>query len=229
MIILGFIPEAFQLKSSALNCYQCLAFKCTNELTICQSAKEFIRRHLPNFYHINGEFPECPNPAASEEWERMKQTYPSSSPCPEGGDGEATCLLGRFRVVTLITESNVNVTAHGTVLGCAKRDTLARIRNTLIERPVQKGTLHTVRGCHMDEISSPVRNSLKHIFELEHCSQISDICHQQNYCVEPELSEVKAFQDDDYESYVPMSIFIWIGVALAVLVAVVTFLGFRYN
>jgi hypothetical protein len=230
-VLFGFLPEASLLKNSALYCHQCIAFSCTNELTLCASAREFVRRQLPLFYHIGSEYPQCPEPDAVDDWERMKNTYPSSTPCQQAIDGEATCLLGRFRVLTHITESNINVSSHGTVLGCGKRELLSRIANDLVD-PQDKETettFHSIRGCHSDEISSPVKNSLKHFFELEHCSQPSDMCHDKSFCIEPQLSIVKPFQDTEYDTYVPMSIFIWVGIALAVLIAIVTFLGIRYN
>jgi len=228
-LLFAFLPEALLLKNSPLHCHQCIAFSCSNELTICYSARDFVRKQLPVFYNMNDDYPACPDPSAIDDWERLKKTSPSSNPCQQIADGEATCVLGRFRVVTHITESNVNLTAHGTVLGCANRELLTGVGNDLIGRPRSKDSFHTLRECHSDTISSPVKNSLKHFLEMEHCSKPSDICHDKSFCINPELSVVMSFQDTTYDSNIPMKIFIWIGIAFAVLIAVVTCLGIKYN
>ncbi|CAG7824133.1 unnamed protein product [Allacma fusca] len=230
-IVLVFCPSGFH----SLKCYRCLALDCPEETVFCNEVRSFVMSQLPELYYVDTTLPQCPlSTGEDESWMMMQTNYPSSVACGAVQENEATCVLGRFQVVTKVASTDVNVTSYGTVMGCARRKLLEstvikfkytdpRVKNST-ERQVE------INKCHITASQSSAHNSvsLLHSMELEHCSKYTDMCYDRDFCVLPATSVVKPFKDQVYGVNIPMMIFIIFGVVLGLLVCGLTFLGIKY-
>jgi len=189
-------------------------------------------KEMELYYQVDESgLPECPDFKNDLEWETLKNTAPSSYPCQailNAQNGQATCTLGRFMVNSLVTETKANVTSHGTVMGCATKFLMDSIKNGAARQKAIT-TLNTRIGCHSDYAESPVKNSLKHFMELEHCTRVTDMCYVEDYCIHPRYSVVKEFQEPVYDPVISIKVIIWAFVIIGVLILILTFAGIKYN
>jgi len=202
--------------TNALRCYRCLSFSCPEEPILCNSVRQFIFSQLPEVYYgFEHGIDDCPSSDIQESslaWEALRDN--SKGECDEIEEGEATCTLGRIQVTTLITDLKVNVTSHATILGCAKRKLLESTKKAAKNK----------NKCNLMASLSGVKNSLQHFLQVEHCSQITDMCHQNDFCINPESSVVRPFTKNFAET---TSIW-WTILAIAILgvfILIMTFAG----
>ena len=125
------------------------------------------------------------------------------------------------------TELNTNLTTvYGTVMGCANSNLLRKISET-----VKKFT--TTRGCLFEESQSFIFNSVKYHLALEHCSQVTDLCYGQDFCINPKYSVIRHFktlQEDESsgpQAFVIAVIIIF--VILGIIITILSFAGIKYN
>jgi len=173
------------------------------------------------YYNFETNVPQCPSPTgenAEVGWVDVRHS--SRDVCGEENKGEATCVLGRFRIVTHATDLNKNVTSHGTVTGCAKRKLLTYIKSATLKQK-----------CSMVHATSRVKLGLQHFLEVEHCSTRSDMC-TEDWCVSPEQTIIKPFLSSKPEGDKGYTLF-HAGLAtvlvLGVIIAACTLLGMKYD
>jgi len=211
--------------------------ECTTAPEICALAKDFMQAEIRKHYYTDGyPLPDCPAPSNTEEWEQLAKQTPSKLPCGEFATGQATCVLGRFQLNSLVVDTDLNQTTFGTVLGCANKQLLESVKATTLGKDRRViSSLHTVVGCHSDYSQSDTRDSLKHFLQLEHCSQISDMCYTDNYCIHPRFTDVRTFKRNGYsEPYEGrgvafFTILIWVAVVIGLIVVAMTFAGIKYS
>jgi hypothetical protein len=167
--------------------------------------------------------PICPDPMkenAVTEWNRMKDAS-AFTKCAEEGSGEPTCVLGRFRVTTFITDSKVNVTSHGTTTGCAKKKLLNYIASATSKSK-----------CSMVTAKSPVRENLQHTLEIEHCPDLSDMCSDADYCIFTKATKIKPFNSslpEEKGSNLALKILLGVVGAAAMLGLLLSMMGMKYD
>jgi len=154
-------------------------------------------------------------------------------------------MIGFFslylQIKTNVVSTDKNVTTHGTVLGCARRKLL---ESTVIKfkyidpkssKKDMKNNENTERIVEINKCAIVTSKSnthdgilFRHYMELEHCSKYTDMCYSNNFCVRPESSIVKEFQDQTYKANIPMITIILIVVAIGLVVCICAFLGIRF-
>ncbi|OXA63402.1 hypothetical protein Fcan01_02050 [Folsomia candida] len=208
------------MHASSLKCHTCINHLCPESHPfLCESTRQFILERLKDIYYSYGsQVKMCPDPHDADGWGNLAAT--TTGRCGEESEGEATCSLGRFRVITTIVDSKENVTSYGTSLGCAKRKLLdvAKVATRNNE-------------CSLVHGQSVVRNSLRHRIEIEHCFTVSEMCRNGDFCIEAESSAVKKFREDveSEGSSVPLGLIISGVLLLAIVIGVLFLLGIKYD
>lgn len=158
----------------------------------------------------------CPSPSDEEGWEELRRD--TRYECEEEKENDATCVLGRFRVTTEIFETGKNITSHGTSLGCAKFALLKQSRQAV-----------TKNECDMSTSVSKFKHSLRHFLEIEHCARAPEMCYKPDFCVPPDATAIKKFQDEPTKKSFPFTLMLGIFLLLALAVIVLTFLAPFFN
>jgi hypothetical protein len=198
--------------------------------------KKYVLKELEAYYQLTNEheLPACPEVGNLLGWETLKDSAPSSLPCLpllNVNNGQATCTLGRFQVNSLVSETNMNATSYGTIMGCASKYLMDSIKTSGTKKLTSAITFNTQLGCHLNYGESQVKNSLKHFLELEHCVRVSDMCYVEDFCIHPRYSVVRSFKDQEsaYDTVVSLKVIIWVFVVIGIMIAVLTFAGIKYN
>jgi len=170
--------------AQSLKCHKCISIDCPEESPfLCEDARHFTLDRLNLIYYSYGaeQVQYCPGPGDVDRWSNLAAI---SETCGEEGSGEATCSLGRFRVVTTIIDTKENITSYGTSYGCARRRLL-----DVAKVAARSNECSIVMG------QSAVKNLLKHNLEVEHCFTESEMC-RSDFCIASEKSVVKRFRED---------------------------------
>lgn len=165
-----------------LFCFKCLNIDCPADNIECQKIRSFVQAELKTLYYIGEYLDPCPQMNETFAWRKMQM---EDDPCPEQKANEATCTLGRMQIVTTetgpdgMTKETFN---HATVLGCANRNLLHRIKNAYEE----------AGKCDFD-LRQQKSVGLVRKLEIEHCRDITKQCHERDYCIDWKHSEVKSW------------------------------------
>lgn len=177
-----------------------------------------IVAQIKDLYYVRDYLVPCPGLNETYEW-RMMQI--SDEPCPESGSNEATCTLGRMQIKTRRTSPDGSVKTvfnHATVMGCARRELLSRVRSAY-----QEGSACYLLNKNLTDVGM-VRS-----IEVEHCREVSSMCFDKDYCVDWKKSEIKSWVNSKDEARFDMSLKIGMLVVVVVVITALLIAGMFFE
>jgi len=168
----------FPWELDALYCLRCLSLESKGATEDeREEIRGFVVRELRGYYHIGTILRDCPEIDDSVSWSFAQL---NEDQCPEDA-ASSTCSSGRMQIKSYTKDKMV--VSHASVLGCANRNLLHAVK---IAKEQNKCDLVSKNGTKTGWI---------HRMQLEHCSELSSLCYNSDFCVTPEQSVVKPFLD----------------------------------
>jgi hypothetical protein len=136
-----------------------------------------------SFYEIESFLPDCPDlNKDSVDWTLLQLDLSPERACPKS----ASCTAGRLEIRTIRPDDKPAITSYASIMGCAKKELMARIENA-------PSDLHR---CDIYKTNGTGESGLYHTMKMEHCSTYETVCSHSDFCLSPKESEIRDLKNN---------------------------------